>query len=162
MSESETRDEMLDPAWPVAELDPVRRLHVLTAALPGAVVIERLIPAPLATVWALASDLEREVPRAERHVRSLRITRQDGERFEALVIGLAGVRDHFAGVLRPSWCWMQGRVLYIGMAATSAPGGTRFALAAGLRLPGAGALRPFVRRSISGSLRRLAQRFDMP
>lgn len=154
-------NEPTNPTWPVAQLDPVRRLRALAAALPGAAIVERVIPLPLDVVWALASDLERAVPRSEWHVRALHITRREGERLEALVIGPAGVRDRFAGVLRPGWCWMQGRALYIGMAATPVPGGTRFALVAGLRLPGAGALRPLVRRSIANSLRRLARHLDM-
>lgn len=154
-------NEPIKHSWPVAELDPVRRLRALTAALPGAVVVEQVIPAPFTAVWAIAGDLEREVPRAW-HVRSLRITHRDGERLEASVVGLAGMRDRFVGVLRPGWCWLQGRVLYIGMAATPVPGGTRFALAAGLRLPGAGALRPLVRRGIAVSLRRLARRSGTP
>lgn len=148
-------NEGTNQSWPVADLDPVRRLYVLTAALPGAAVVEQIIPAPLDAVWALAGDIERTVPRSEWHIRSLRIIRRDGARNEALVMGLAEVEDRFVGVLRPGWCWMQGRVLYIGMAATPVPGGTRFALAAGLRLPGARALRPLVRWSIAGSLRRL-------
>lgn len=148
--------ETTNQSWPVADLDPVRRLHALAAALPGAAIVEQVIPAPLDTVWALAGDIERAVPRSEWHVRSLRIVRRDGERIEALVVGLAGVQDRFVGVLRPGWCWMQGRVLYIGMAATPVPGGTRFALTAGLRLPGARALRPIVGCSIARSLRRLA------
>ena len=87
--------------WPVAELDPVRRLRALADGIPGAVVVERVIPAPFAAVWAIASDLEQEVPRSEWHVRSLRITHRDGDRLEALVHGLAGVRDRIDIVLRP-------------------------------------------------------------
>ena len=146
--------------WPVAELDPVRRLRALADGIPGAVVVERVIPAPFAAVWAVASDLEREVPRSEWHVRSLRITHRDGDRLEALVHGLAGVRDRFDVVLRPGWCWMQGRVLLAGMAATPAEGGTLFAFAAGLRVPGSGVLRPVLRRGADRSLRRLARRVN--
>lgn len=149
-------------AWPEAELDPVRRLYALTAGIPGAVVVERLIPAPVAAVWAIAGDLEREVPRSAWHVRSLRIVARDGDRLEAVVTGWAGLRDRFGAVLRPGWCVMQGRALWIGMAATPAPGGTRFALAAGLRLPGSRGLRPLVRRSVDRSLRRLARRVANP
>lgn len=153
-------NESTNQSWPVAEADPVRRLRAMTAALPGAVVVERVIPVPLDVVWAYVSDLERFVPSTEWHVRSLRITHQHRERLEAVVVGPGGVRDRFFGVLRPGWCWMQGRLLYVGMAATPEAGGTRFALAAGLRIPGARALRPLVRWSISGSLRRLARQGD--
>lgn len=148
--------------WPEAEIDPVRRLLALAAGIPGGVVVEAIIPAPFERVWGIAGDLEREVARSEWHVRSLRIIRRDGDRLEALVVGPAGVRDRFAAVLRPGWCVMQGRALWIGMAATPAPGGTRFALAAGLRVPGAGRLRPLVRRGVDRSLRRLARRLADP
>jgi hypothetical protein len=144
--------------WPVADLDPVRRLRALAAGIPGAVVVEDVIPASFGAVWGIASDLENEVPRSEWHVRSLRITRQEGDPLEALVYGLLGVHDRFAIVLRPGWCWMQGRLLLAGMAATPVEDGILFAFATGLRVPGSGALRPVLRRGAERSLRRLAQR----
>lgn len=145
-------------SWPVAELDPVRRLRALTAGIPGAVVAEGVIPAPFEAVWEIASDLENEVPRSEWHVRSLRITHAEGDRLEAVVHGLMGVHDRFSIVLRPGWCWMQGSVLLAGMAATPVVDGTLFAFAAGLRVPGSGVLRPVLRRGADRSLRRLARR----
>jgi len=146
-------NEPTNPTWPVAELDAVRRLYVLAAAA-GAVVVERVIPAPVEAVWAVASDLEREVPRLGWYVRSLRIVRANGDRLALDVRGPLGVRDHFDAVLRPGWCWCQGRVLRVGMAATPTPEGTLFATAAGLRLPGAGVLRPALRRSLVRALDR--------
>ena len=147
-------------SWPVANLDPVRRLRALAGGIPGAVVVEQVIPASFSAVWDIASDLENEVPRSEWHVRSLKITSQEGDRLRALVHGLAGVRDQFDIVLRPGWCWMQGRVLLAGMAATPVEGGTLFAFATGLRVPDAGFLRPVLRRSAARSLRRLARRVE--
>lgn len=151
-------NEPTNNSWPVAELDPVRRLRAFTAGMPGAVVVEEVIPASFEAVWEIASDLENEVPRSEWHVRSLRITHADGDRLEALVHGIMGVHDGFAIVLRPGWCWMQGRLLLAGMAATPVEGGTLFAFATGLRVPGAGFLRPVLRRAADRSLRRLTQR----
>ena len=147
-------------SWPVAKLDSVRRLRSLAAGTPGAVVVERIIPAPFEAVWEIASDLENEVPRSEWHVRSLRITRREGDRLEAEVHGLAGMRDRFDIVLRPGWCWMQGRLLLAGMAAVPVEDGTLFAFAAGLRVPGSGALRPVLRRGADRSLGRLIQRIS--
>ncbi len=144
-------------SWPVADLDAVRRLHVMAAAIPGAVVVEARIPASFDAVWAVASDLEHEVPRLGWWVRSLRITHADGDHLDALIHGPIGIRDHFAAVLRPGWCWMQGRVLCVGMAAVSVPGGTLFAGAAGLRIPGGGTFRPLARRDLDRALRRLAR-----
>jgi len=74
-------NESTDVRWPVAELDPVRCLHVLAAAA-GAVVVERVIPAPVEAVWSVASDLEREMPRLGWYVSSLHIVRADGDRLE--------------------------------------------------------------------------------
>lgn len=144
-------------SWPVAELDSVRRLHVMAAAIPGAVVVETVIPASFDAVWAVASDLEHETPRLGWWVQSLRITHADGDRLEALIHGPVGIRDHFAAVLRPGWCWMQGRVLCVGMAAVPVLGGTLFAGAAGLRVPGGGAFRPLARRDLDRALHRLAR-----
>ena len=141
--------------WPVAIFDPVRRLRALAGGIRGAVVIEQVIPAPLDVVWAYVSDLERSVPQSEWHVRSLSITRVEGDRLEADVQGVAGIQDRFTIVLRPGWCWMQGRILYAGMAAVTVPDGTRIAWAGGFRLPGAGLCRPILRRSLTRSLRRL-------
>lgn len=149
--------ESSNVSWPVADLDAVRRLRVMAAAMPGAVVVETVIPASFEAVWAVVSDLEHEIPRLEWHVRSLRITRMDGDRLEALVHGPMGIRDRFSGVLRPGWCWMQGQALSIGMAGVSMPDGTIFALAAGLRIPGARILRPVVRHDLNNALRRIAQ-----
>ena len=141
--------------WPVAGIDSVQRLHALAAGIPGAVVSERVIDAPLERVWAHLGDLERSVPQSEWHVRTLSITWVDGDRLEADVRSVVGIHDRFTVVLRPGWCWMQGRVLYAGMAAVAVSEGTRVAWAVGLRLPGSALWRPFLRRGIAHSLRRL-------
>ena len=158
-NDPDLRIASFDPSSPPTRLDPVRRLYTLVAGIPGAVVVELVIPIPFETVWERISDLERSVPESEWHVRSLRLTQGDGDRLEADVRGLGGIRDRFAIVFRPGWCWMQGRVLCAGMAAVGVPGGTRVAWAAGVRLPGAIVFRPVLRRSVTGSLGRLARRF---
>jgi uncharacterized membrane protein len=62
-------------SWPVAELDTIRRLRVLAAAVPGAVVAETVIDAPFEPVWAVAADLEHQLPAYLPDVRSLRVIR---------------------------------------------------------------------------------------
>ena len=47
-------------SWPVAEIDSVRQLRVLAAAVPGIAIVERIIPLPFETVWSVASDLEND------------------------------------------------------------------------------------------------------
>ncbi|NUR89083.1 MAG: hypothetical protein HOY71_33790, partial [Nonomuraea sp.] len=111
--------------WPVADLDPVRRLRVLAAAVPGAVVAERIVPAPFERVWEVASDLEREFGTFEPDMRRLRIVADDGGgRLVAEARSRYGMRARFDVDLRPGWCWMQSRFLLVGLAATAVPEGT--------------------------------------
>jgi hypothetical protein len=144
------------PAWPDAELDPVRRLHVMAAGIPGLVVSERVIPIPVESLWAVASDLERSLASLSGHyVTSFRYISSDGERHEALVRGRLGIRDRFRIILRPGWCWMDGHVLCAGMAAVPHEDGTRFVWAAGVTVPGGRALRPLIRPILARTLARL-------
>jgi hypothetical protein len=144
--------------WPVAELDPVRRLRVLAAAIPGCVLLERVVPAPFEAVWAVAADLERELPRYQPHVRAFRITRVEGDRLQGLASGYGGLRARFDAVLRPGWCWMQSRFLLFGLAAVPVPGGTLLARAGSSRAPGTALLRPLRARGLARELDRLEQR----
>jgi len=131
--------------WPVAELDPVRRMRVLAAATPGVAYAEKLIPAPFSTVWEAASDLERELPRMITDLRSFEITSARGERLTASARGRLGQRASFDVVLRPGWCVMQSRLLIGGMAAVPEGGGTLFAFLGGLRFRGIRLLDPMLR-----------------
>jgi hypothetical protein len=141
------------------EFDPVRRLRVLAAAIPGAHVTEQVIPAPFATVWKVMSDLEHEFGTFQPDMRSVRVTRAEGERLEAVARSRWGFRARLDVVLRPGWCWMQSRFLLIGMAATPAPGGTLVALTGGVRVPGRAAIVPLgVKREGAKSMHRLADR----
>ena len=121
--------------WPVAELDAIRRLQVLAAAVPGAVVAEAMIDAPFERVWAVAADLENQLPQYLRDVRSLRITHADGEHLEAYARGYAGLRARFDIVLRPGWCVMRSRFLLGAMAAVADGERTRFAFLGGVHIP---------------------------
>ena len=124
--------------WPVAELDPVRRLRVLAASVRFPVYVSEIVlPAPADQVWAVASDLERELPRCIGTLRSARITRAAGERLELFATGTLGQRARFDVVLRPGWCLMRSRFVLGAMAAVPEAGGTRFAALGGFRLPGA-------------------------
>src|SRR5262249_29309378 len=68
--------------WPVADLDAIRRLRVLAAAAPGAFVAETVIDAPFEQVWAVAADLEHELPAYLPDVRAFTITRRDRARLQ--------------------------------------------------------------------------------
>jgi hypothetical protein len=132
----------MSQTWPAAELDPVRRLRVLAAATGAGLLVEAVLPLPLDRVWAVAADLERELPRLLPDVRDLRVTAAQGDRLEALARGPLGTRARFDVVLRPGWWLMQSRFLLGGMAATPVPEGTRVAFLGDLRLPGFWLLRP--------------------
>ena len=131
--------------WPVTELDPVRRMRVLAAAIPGVAYAEKLIPAPFSAVWDAASDLEHQLPRMITDLRSFEITSARAERITARARGRLGQRASFDVVLRPGWCVMQSRFLIGGMAAAPEGESTRFAFLGGLRLPGIRLLDPVLR-----------------
>jgi hypothetical protein len=142
--------------WPVADLDPVRRLHVLAAGIRGAHVTEGVVAAPYERVWALLGDLEGEFGRVTPDMRGLRILKRDGARVEALARSKYGMRALLRGEQRPGWCWLQSRFLLVGVAAAPDGDGTRVAFTGGVRVPGRAALVPLgVRHEGERSLRRL-------
>ncbi|MBD0672278.1 hypothetical protein [Streptomyces sp. CBMA156] len=128
--------------WPTVELDPVRRLRVLAAAGAGRPLFaERRLAAGFDAVWSVASDLSGELPGLISGLRSFEVgPAADGRdgRLDGLAVSAVGHRERFEIVLRSGWCLMQSRVLLGGMAAAPEGDGTRFALLAGLRVPGAG------------------------
>lgn len=145
--------------WPTCEIDDVRRLRVMAAAIPGAHVTERVLPAPLADVWAVMGDLEGEFGRFQPDMRQVHVTHVDGEHIQAVARSRYGMRARFDGVLRPGWCWLQSRFLIIGMAAAAEQHGTRVALTGGPRIPGRAAIIPIgVRREIDRAMNRLERR----
>lgn len=127
---------------------PVRRLRVLAEAGRHPMVAERVLAAPFGPVWAVAADLEGELPGLIGGLRSFTVT-PGGERSSAVAVSVLGHRERFEVVLRPGWCLMQSRSVVGGMAAEPLPDGTvRFALFGGLRLPLLGpASRAFPRRA---------------
>lgn len=128
--------------WPMADLDAIRRLRALAAAVPGAFVAETVIDASFDQVWAVAADLEHELPAYLPDVRSFTITRRDGERLEAHARGYAGLRARFDIVLRPGWCVMRSRFLLGGLAAVPDSQQTRFAFLGGAHIPAQPAAAP--------------------
>ncbi|MCO6008224.1 hypothetical protein NE236_24910 [Actinoallomurus purpureus] len=145
--------------WPTADLDDVRRLRVLAAAIPGARITERVLPLPADEVWAVMGDLEGEFGRFQPDMRHVRVLSRDGERVVALARSRYGMRARLEGVVRPGWCWLQSRFLIIGMAAAPDPDGTRIALTGGLRVPGRAMIVPFgTARELDHALTRLETR----
>lgn len=126
--------------WPVADLDAVRRLRVLAAAIPGTALAEIEVPASFEIAWTAAADLETSMPVMIRDFAHVRITRQVGSTLRMDARGRLGQRARFDVELRPGWCWMQSRLWVGGIAATPVATGTRLGFLGGLRLPGAGLL----------------------
>ena len=104
---------------PVAlpDLDPIDRLAILAAALPGAAVRQRRIAAPFDAVWQVIADLEHATPRYEPAVAQVRVIEQHGEFLRLLVQDTAGREDAMDARLRPGWCLMQSATLVIAFAA---------------------------------------------
>jgi hypothetical protein len=134
---------------------------VLAATVPGgAIVVEEVIEAPFERVWAVAGDLEHELPLLLRNVRSMRVVESAGEHLIAEAAGYFGLRDRFEVVLRPGWCVMQSSRAVGGMAAMAEGERTRFAFFGGLRVPGSRLLARVGAPLGAGVVRRLRQRID--
>lgn len=104
---------------PVAlpDIDPIDRLAVLAAALPGAAVRQRRIAAPFDAVWQVITDLEHAIPRYEPGVAHVRVIEQRGEFLRLLVQDTAGREDAMDARLRPGWCLMQSATVVVAFAA---------------------------------------------
>lgn len=100
-----------------APLDPVARLHVLAAALPGSVVAERTIEASLDRVWPVVTDLETMTPRYERNVRAIEIVDRNGEWAHIIATLSSGGTEAMDVRMVPGWCLMQSKSTVVAFAA---------------------------------------------
>lgn len=112
--------------WPTATLSPAARLRALAAGLPGVVVEQRELEAPVAQVWAFIADLPRSVPTFDESVASLEIVSREGTRLTVRARsgwGIGRVPLVFDVDLEPGWCWMvsRPRLYVVGMAAEPHP-----------------------------------------
>lgn len=114
---------------PVAlpDIDPIDRLAILAAALPGAAVRQRRIAAPFDAVWQVITDLEHATPRFEDAVAHVRVIERRGELLRLLVQDTAGREDAMEARLRPGWCLMQSATIVIAFAARRLDGETLLA-----------------------------------
>jgi hypothetical protein len=131
--------------WPTAELNPIARLRVLAAGLPGVWVEERVIDAAFDRVWEFAADLEVSAPAFDTDVAELRVVERDDDRLTARVRGarrFLGLSWWVEAELRSGWCWMVTRPQFyvVGMAAEPAGTATRFAHLEGVNVTGSAAL----------------------
>jgi hypothetical protein len=126
--------------WPVAEIDEVRRMRVLAAAIPGVSYAEEHFDASFDRVWEYIGDMERSMPALVRLFREFRIVEREGEQLRARAVGWVGNRGTFDVVLRSGWCLMQDRFAVGGFAAVPEGEGTRVAACGGPRVPGGKAI----------------------
>lgn len=117
---------MTDPVS-LPDIDPIDRLAVLAAALPGAVVRRRRIAAPFEAVWQVIADLERATPRYEPGVARVRVVERSGEFLRLRVRDTGGGEQTFDARLRPGWCLMQSTTIVIAFAARRLDGATLLA-----------------------------------
>lgn len=151
---------------PPAELDPIRRLRVLAAAIPGAAVAERVLDAPFDAVWETVADLEHvngiEIFVGSPHIRSRRPDPETGgERLELeYKVRPLGKREVLDVDLRPGWCFMQSQLGIAAMAAVAEGERTRFAHLEAVRLPGRRLFGPFLaaKMKLAGELRRFERK----
>jgi hypothetical protein len=138
------------------DLDPIRRLRVLAAALPGVSLVEDTIDAPFDAVWSIAGDLVEGVPRFEDRIARVEIGERRDEHLEITIQWRRGPATTWNVLLRSGWCWMQSARLglLVGMAAAPEPGGrTRFAHAEGTRTAFSRPLAPLLRRKMRKEIR---------
>jgi hypothetical protein len=100
-----------------ADIDPIDRLTILAAALPGAVVRQRQIAAPFDAVWRVIADLEHATPRYEPGVAHVRVIERHGQFLRLLVQDTGGREEMMDARLRPGWCLMQSATVVVAFAA---------------------------------------------
>jgi hypothetical protein len=98
-------------------LDPVLRLHVLAAALPGSVVAERTVEAPFDQVWRVVTDLETMAPRYETNVTAIEVIERTPQRVRIVATLRGGHFEEMDARFEPGWSLMQSRSFIIAFGA---------------------------------------------
>ena len=107
---------MTDAVAP-SDIDPIDRLTILAAALPGAIVRQRQVAAPFDAVWRVIADLEHAIPRYEPGVAHVRIIERHSHLLRVLVQDTGGREEMMDAKLRPGWCLMQSATVVVAFAA---------------------------------------------
>jgi hypothetical protein len=108
---------IVNDAVALPDIDPIDRLTILAAALPGAAVGQRRIAAPFDAVWGVIADLEHAVPRYEPGVAHVHVIERRGELLRLLVQDTNGREETMDARLRPGWCLMQSATVVVAFAA---------------------------------------------
>lgn len=142
-------------SWPVAELDPIRRLRVLAGAVGSVALVETEIAAPFDAVWSFIADLEHSVPAFDFSVRAVEVRPGPHGLRAVATSALVGNRAVFDVELTDGFCWMQSPWYVVGMAAApDATGtGTRYAHLEGVPRRRFGLLRPVFHAMVASDVR---------
>jgi hypothetical protein len=153
--------------WPLAELGPLRRAKVLSAALRGAVWVEGVLDAPYRATWSWVADLEHSIPSFDSTVSKVTIQERHALAGDSDIEHVRlratsyGVPLPFEVRIEDGFCLMRARArLYlVVMAAEPEDGGlrTRFLHMEGVPLPGTRLLEPLLRREVRSDLANLAR-----
>ena len=155
---------MTDATWPVADLDPVTRLHAVAAGMPNAATAEVTVATPYDDTWRWLMDFELTTPQFDTAVKRVRIRRRTDRGVKMWVwAGPIPIPFHFDVTIEDGWCLMRatGRLFVVLMAAVpdpDDPGRTRYAHAEAIPLPGLGWLRRRLQREVDSDVRRLRRR----
>jgi hypothetical protein len=99
------------------DIDPIDRLTILAAALPGAAVRQRQIAAPFDAVWRVIADVEHATPRYEPGVARVRVIERHGQLLRLAVQDTGGREEMMDAKIRPGWCLMQSATVVVAFAA---------------------------------------------
>jgi hypothetical protein len=145
-----------------ADIDPIDRLTILAAALPGAVVRQRRIAVPFEAVWRVVADLEHATPRYEPGVAHVQVIERHGQLLRLLVRDAGGREEMMDAKLRPGWCLMQSATVVVAFAAR--PLGSQTLLAhlehRRVPVPGPGQSRSHHRRAAEAKIDRELQAIE--
>ncbi len=101
-------------------LDPVLRVHLLAAALPGSVVAERNVAAPFDQVWRVVTDLETMAPWYETNVTAIEIVERSSKWARIVATLRGGHLEEMDVRIVPGWCLMQSQSVIVAFGARPA------------------------------------------
>jgi hypothetical protein len=104
-------------APPMEALDPLARLRILSAALPGSILATRHVRSSFSATWKIIDDLERFTAQYESAVINVRIVAAAGHRRRLVVTYRTGAWEESDVLLRPGWCLMQSPAAVVAFAA---------------------------------------------
>jgi hypothetical protein len=156
--DADRRDQSAGLDAPRSIFDPIERLRLIAAGIPGAAIVERVLDAPFDSVWATATDFEGALSGFEVSVGRARVVKRDGETVTLESrLPLVRLRQRVDVHVREGWCLMQGRGFVAAMAARPEGERTRFAHLEAARMPGAALTKPLMKLKMvmTGELKRI-------